>query len=348
MVLVLAVCGCGLIRDPDWIVVARIGKDKFTLGELDRHIAHMPFEQRVHLQTRDKRLEVLDQIIDRRLLLAEADRLGIVATQDEMVATFRTMLQAQGDERAQSATDEQLEAMLESDEIRMPSADVLKEYDLGDEDIERMRAEQRQKQQELRARVEEETRFRKLFARHVDSPVQVTEQEARDYYNANTERLKMPESVRFRYMTFTDEADAKAVLAKVEAGTAFEQLVQETADATEGRQAQELPLYFPVSSLPEDIRQPLAEAEPGVVVGPLRRAGRPGGFDLVQVIEHKPETLMPFDQVKDRIFAQVRLAKTQSAVADYVAELREKYNVRVYANRMRETPRFETSGAHAH
>jgi len=339
-VLLPGVWGCGIVRDPDMVVVARIGRDRILMGDLSRHIVRMPFEQRANLQEPEQRLAVLNQMVERRILLTEADALGITASSDDMLFTLRMSLQAQGDPRARTASREELTAMLDADTVDMPSAAVLKdEYGMGEQDLESMRAERVEQKEQFRKRIEEDTRIRKLVESQAGLGMQVTEQDARNFYDAHPDRLMMPETVRFRYMSVTDLTAAEKVLDQVRAGTSFEQLVKEAAEASDGKLGGEsLPLPF--NSLPEDVQPSMAEAQPGVVVGPLRRSA--DRYDLVEVFERNPPTLVPFDAAKAQIRAELLRVGQQSAAADYVRQLREKYEVRIYADRVRGARSFDT------
>jgi len=339
-VLLSGAWGCGIVRDPDIVVVARIGKDKILMGDLSRRIARMPFEQRANLLERKQRLAVLNQMVERRVLLTEADALGITASPDDILTTLRMSLQAQGDPRAQTASPEELMAMLDADTVDMPRAETLRDdYGLGEQDLESMHAERVEQKEQLRKRIEEETRIRKLVESLVGSNVQVTEQDVRNFYDAHPDRLMMPETVRFRYMSATDLVGSEKVLDQVRAGTSFEQLVKEAAEASDGKLAGESPLLA-FNSLPEDVRPSMAEAQLDVVVGPLRRSDN--RYDLVEVIERNPPTLVPFDSVKAQIRAELLRVGQQSAVVDYVRQLREKYEVRIYADRVRAERSLET------
>ena len=238
-VMLLAAWGCGIVRDPDMLVVARIGKEKIYAGDLSRHITDMPFEQRANLQQREQRLAVLNQMVEKRILLAEADKLGVQATPDDMLGTLRAYLQAKGDPRAGSASPEELTAMLDVDTLEIPSAGALQaDYGFDEQDVESMREEQTIQKLQLRKQIEDGARIRKLVATQTGSLVQVTDQDILDLYEANPDSFTMPESIRFRFVTVPDPFEAEKVRGRVEAGTPFEQIVNETAEASKGKLAQ--------------------------------------------------------------------------------------------------------------
>ena len=177
-VLLSGVWGCGIVRDDDMVVVARIGKEKIYAGDLSHHIALMPFEQKAKMQEREPRLAVLSQMVERRILLAEADKLAIQTTPPELMDTLRRYLQSQGDPQAGSASPEQLAAMLDESVVEMPSATTLqRDYDFSEQDVESMRVEQTEKKRDLRRKIEEAARIRKLLVVQASSLVQVTDED---------------------------------------------------------------------------------------------------------------------------------------------------------------------------
>ena len=343
-VLLLGAWGCGIVRDDDMVVVARVGKEKIYAGDVSRHIALMPFEQRANLQQREQRLVVLKQMVERRILLAEAEKLGIQATPADMLITLRIFLQAQGDQRARTASPAELAAMLDENTVDMPSAEALiGDYDFDEQDVELLREERAEQKHELRKRIDEAARIQKLLENEAGALVQVTDQDILDLYDAYPDRFTLPETVRFRYMSVPDLFASEKVRDQVKAGTPFEQLVKEAAEASGGKLAQELAMPLPINNLPEDVRVPMAEAQPGAIVGPLRRGD--DRYDLIQVIERNPPALVPFDMVKEQVHADLSRARRQTASLDYVRQLRDKYEVKIYSDRVRGELNFATASA---
>ena len=90
---------------------------------------------------------------------------------------------------------------------------------------------------------------------------------------------------------------------------------------------------LPLNKLPPDVRIPISEAEPGAIVGPLRRGD--DKYDLIQVIERKPPTLVPLDMVKEQVRVELSRARLQAAGSNYVRQLRDTYEVKIFNDRVR-------------
>jgi len=308
------------------------------MGELAEYIADMPFAQRAQLQGRDQRVAVLQQMVDRRVLLHEAEKAGIEVSPDDMVATLRVLLQMQGDKRAQSASADELRALMDPDhqDPDTPTDTVLIEYGQTEDDIKAMHAEQRMEKIHLRQRVKEETLIRKLLDKEVFDKFEMTESDLREFYNANIDMMKVPEGIRFRFMSLPTKKAADDILEQVKEGKSFEQIVKDTGGST----AMELPNYLPISKIPEDIREPLAHTEPGKIAGPLLRGDNQ--YDLVQIIDHRKEGVMPFEAVKDQIERAATMAKREKMQKEYITRLRKNYGVVLFPDNVIAATRLDS------
>jgi hypothetical protein len=83
-----------------------------------------------------------------------------------------------------------------------------------------------------------------------------------------------------------------------------------------------------VRSLPDDVRQLLADAGPG----DFRLYESPAGHYYVLYVYHViPAEPQPFENVKKEISKTVLNQKVTKAVEDYADKLREYYPVKIYA-----------------
>ena len=73
----------------------------------------------------------------------------------------------------------------------------------------------------------------RLLAREVNKRVSVSSSEVRRYYQDNPEEFEKPEQVRVRQIVVATEAEARKVLALLQAGTDFAALAREKSTAPE-------------------------------------------------------------------------------------------------------------------
>jgi len=98
----------GLTPEQASRVLATVGDRRITLGELARTLARMDQFDRIKYQSRERRRELLDEMIDAELLAGEARRLGLdrePETEDAVRMILRDALLAQAREGVRSPAE---------------------------------------------------------------------------------------------------------------------------------------------------------------------------------------------------------------------------------------------------
>ena len=185
--------------------------------------------------------------------------------------------------------------------------------------------------------------FRRAFEREVaaeaadlhisDSVPAASEEELRSYFEANRAHFTMPESRHvvhaFFYIppadaTAADRADreAAALLERVEGG---ESTLETEAEALKDSLP---PRYRDMvgdvgfvhqGSLVPEIGQAVFAADVGSLIGPLRTMY---GLHVAEVLEIRPERIMSFEEVKERVAARMRREQTVAALEKFEEGLR--------------------------
>jgi foldase protein PrsA len=296
---------CGLITDEDRIKIAQIGDRAITRGDLDLHIASLPIEQkreymgaRARVPTKEVKLRILDELILRELLQMEADKRGI------------------------EVTDEEVDNEMQRRGLGAMSSEALEEYGGGGEVHDH-------EQEAMRRDIAQELRIAKLRSQVLSPLLRMSDEEVRTHYEANKSRYAMIDRVRIRFATCTTMEDAQKILDRVHAGESFADIVATIQEETEGKAAQEWPeaVYMPLGGMrPPQLRDKLMQAEPGELIGPIERED---GFDIVQLIDRQPPAR---DALRNTVIRDL-LATTWN---DFVAQLKQEYEVRVFADKVPE------------
>lgn len=158
----------------------------------------------------------------------------------------------------------------------------------------------------------------------------VDEEALRDRYAEQLETFRTPEQRRARHILVTldqgadqaAEAEAKArieaIRARLTAGEAFATVAQEVSqDPGSASQGGDLGL------LGQGVMDPAFEGatfalELGQLSEPVRT---PFGYHLIEVTEIQPETLKPFEEVRDQLATEVSQGSTESAFYDMAERL---------------------------
>ncbi len=298
-----AVGACGLITDESRVKVARIGDEVITRGDLDSYIHQLPIEKKHNLKSKQAKLEKLREIVDQRVRLKEADKKGI------------------------EVTEEEIDREMARRGIMDITPEALEDYGpLEGADHEHGHAMPSQRED-----IAIEIRLAKLQWQAVPAGLTVSDEEIEQFYEANKARFVEPESVRMRFVTCTSLEEAQKILDRTRAGEDFAEIVRKTAAETQGRSGQGLIALADVG--PQELNDAIRAAEPGDILGPIRRAAK---FDIVQLIDRRAPREIPLDEVRNGIGQRLLVEKAQQAQVQFFADLNESYQVEIFPENLPE------------
>ena len=155
--------------------------------------------------------------------------------------------------------------------------------------------------------------------------INITDDEARKFYDENPAMFKNPERVHARHiLVSSDEALAK-VQAELKAGKSFDVVAKEYSidpgSAANGGDLGEFPRGMMV---PEFEKAAFELKNPGEVSEPVKSQF---GWHIIKLEEHIPESPIPFEQVKSRLVQELKDQKTQTTLQDRAKVLEGKYKV---------------------
>lgn len=174
--------------------------------------------------------------------------------------------------------------------------------------------------EEIRARIEEQVVREALVAKARN--IKVTESEARDFFEANRERLGAPESVRLRHILVATEREANDFMVALRAGGAdFAKLAsQASQDAGSREKGGDLGFVSRGLLLPE-IEKAAFALKSGEVAGPVRTQLGFHIFKAEEVLAAKPAV---FKEIKQDLVKALEAERIAKAWPDYLQELRRK------------------------
>ncbi len=370
---------------PPTEAAATVGDDKITYGELQR--AYRPAEENYRpaygaqftpelAQQLQLPRQVLEQLIQRRILLDEADRMGLAVSDAELSKELLglTVFQDEtgnfiGAEQYQNmvrqfgyGTPEEFEEAMRSDMLLGKLSRVLSDNivvaDTEVEEAYRERAETAKidffsvplanfRDESTLAAEEVEAFFQqniedfRLSERRaadylmidpdvVRQGIEVSDDELRAYYQANSADYDTEEQVRARQILLrvgdqrTEEqarAELEAIKQRVAAGEDFAQLATELSeDQFTASQGGEMAPFARGQILPE-VEEAAFGAQVGDIVGPI---GSANAFTLLQILEHTPGGLPPFEQMQDAVRRRVVSERAREAAEAKANELADR------------------------
>lgn len=263
--------------------------------------------ERLTLAERRERMQevpaaVFSSLLDELLLLARADQLGVVHTEEELETQLAQVRQRYGFE-----DDAAFEAAL---------------------------AQTGSNLREFRDHMRNQMRMNEVMAREVRNKIDVGEELARLYYRDNPEAFMTPQRMRLRELVVLDSSQlteaerrqlAESIRQEIVAGRSLEELVAEHQEAGSTSGVIELG-WVHGGDLADELESAVWALPVDGVSAPV--ASR-GGLHVLQVVEREEEGLQPFNDVSEQ--AQLRAAN--EAMADraqsYLVELEDHSYVRL-------------------
>ena len=310
-------------------VLVKVNGDIITKTDLEnRQIAALREKMKTQVDADDLKTDE-----GLKKALAEVTPQLLVDTIDEM------LLVQLGKEKGYRLTDEQFKEWL---------ADLRKRENLLDDaKWQAVLKQEGMTLEGLRQNVERNMLITRVQQDEVGSKLQITEEEARQYYLAHKEEFAQPATVTLREILVevpkTDQqgvagvnvgadedakARAESLRARVLGGEDFAKLAAEVSAAPSKANGGLIgPLN--VAELSPALQDLIARLKPGDVTDPLRV---PNGYQLLKLDTFNPAATPPFESVRD-------------LAADRVHEQRQRTEVRKFLNRIRSQAIIEWKNA---
>lgn len=161
--------------------------------------------------------------------------------------------------------------------------------------------------------------------------VNVTDEEAKKYYDANPAAFTRPDDVvklQLIGITSGDQAKADAALKEATANpNNFAEAVKkysEIPNAGTG-ETNDLPLTE-LAKTHAPVAEAVKVAQKGQVINSVIKVNNE--WYIVKVLDKAPKGLVAYDKVKDMIKNQLKIQKRQEANQKYVQEIADKYNIK--------------------
>ncbi len=257
----------------------------------------------------------VNELVIEELLDEEAKRAGIDITVDQAIAEITKQLAAENP----PVTLEEYKTRLEAQGI---SFDTMKAF------------------------LARNMKYSQLLETKVGDAIQTTEEEARKFYEGNPDEFKVPEQVRASHILISTEptdASADANQVKAQAREKAERLlkqVKEGADfATVAKENSSCPSaanggdlgFYPRG----EWAKPFEDAAFAMKVGEISDLVETQfGYHIIQVTGHTDPNTITFAAAKDRIIENLKAAKRQKALGNYIESLRQKATIAYAAGDM--------------
>lgn len=237
------------------------------------------------------RRRVLDELVERALLLQEARARSVVVGQDQVERAFlRVRAEYPG-----SHFDDLL-------------------------------AQQRLSQADLKARLADQLTIERLFEEQVFSGLQVTDAEIQRHYADHAQEFDEPERVRVLQVVVSTKEEALSVREKLRKNPqTFAEVARKSSIAPEGKAGGDLGYIGRGSGFPEvfDVTFTLPLNKVSEVTP------SPYGFHIFKVVDRRPAAHRTLDAARGDIAEKLAREKRAQAQQDYLKTLRERARIDV-------------------
>jgi peptidyl-prolyl cis-trans isomerase C/foldase protein PrsA len=277
----------------EWL--AMVGDEPVTKREVAGELAKVKHEYR-HVPAHEVpnwatvKEALLENAIERRLLLQEARRRG----------------------------------------IRVPAADIEKAVRLSSAGYERDRFEENllatgQTLTEFRAGVEERLSMEALFREAVFKPIRVEDSEARAHYQANPERFAVPEAVHVLHIAVRMEPEARRLWERIHNGASFEELARRYSVSPDGAKSGDVG-FITRGQKPRFFEDACFRLKPGQL-SPVTPSEY--GYHLFKVLEKRAMRSRTFEEARSEVVAELRREKERAAEITFRREVRARTPVQI-------------------
>jgi peptidyl-prolyl cis-trans isomerase C len=183
----------------------------------------------------------------------------------------------------------------------------------------------------------------KFMQTHWAGKIEVTEEDARKYYDENPEDFETPEQIRASHIlikpelvdpnanpnTDPNEAKAKArekaedLLKQIKEGADFAELAKSHSACPSAPKGGDLG-FFPRGQTVQEFENVAFELEIGQISEIVETEY---GYHIIKATDHKDASTIPFEQTKDNIIIQLTQQKQSELAEEYIDTLKAEANI---------------------
>jgi len=163
--------------------------------------------------------------------------------------------------------------------------------------------------------------MRRLYNTQIASRVEITNQEAQEYYNKNVDQIQS--ELHLGMIKFSNQEDAEAALKKIRSGETFKKVAE--ANLPQGIPAGQRPPwdmgFVTWSQIPDELWPAVHKLKRGEVSEVV--SSKRTGFHIFTLLDRRKNSKMEFSQASGLIMTRLRDKKIMQSFENYVAKLKK-------------------------
>ncbi len=274
---------------PGTRVVARVGDRGITAAEVYRGLYPQGQPEDAKADAGAAR-RVVEQLVERALILAWAEANGLRVSDDDVEARLR---------------------LIRADFGARDFVSYLKSQGLALETFKEI--------------VRDDVAVEAAIEAAVVDKVSVSYEDVVAYYNVRADEFEVPAEYHLKQIITEDKAKAKASLAKLEYGATFEEVARELSISPDRHMGGDVG-YTTLEALPPEVGAVVKELPPGRTSGIIET---PYGFEIVKVVGVREARRKPLAEVRTEIEDRLRTEREEEAYARWLEELKKTAKISV-------------------
>jgi parvulin-like peptidyl-prolyl isomerase len=297
MIFLILLNGCsgdrsGFFGKMDDNVVVLVNGLPVTIQEVEERLRYIDQEREISPVKREKQSMVLkkaivEELVNRKLLLAEALERGIEVQAEEVA-----------DER------DRLFGRLTADELQ----EALENAQVTADRWEKIHAE--------------EMMVRKLMD-EITLGLSVSDGDVENYYKLNKAQFFQPESVRARQIVVTSEEEAQEIRVSISRGDDFAETARKVSFSPEAKDGGDLG-FFERGQMPRELEYVAFSLKVGQLSQVVET---PYGYHLILVEEKRPARQLDLEEVKGRVRETLMVREREKKFQELLVNLRSKADI---------------------
>lgn len=167
--------------------------------------------------------------------------------------------------------------------------------------------------------------IRKVIDEVIAPGVEVTKEEASNYYKAHPEEYKTSVEVRARMIVVGNEEEANSIRVRLKKGEKFAKVAEEVSLGPEGKMGGDLG-FFGKGEMPKEFED-VVFALPVGRLSPVVKT--PYGYHIFLVEEKRKARVLRFPEVREKIMTRLKMEKVDKEFQDWVRRLKERARIEV-------------------
>ncbi|UCD85830.1 MAG: peptidylprolyl isomerase [Deltaproteobacteria bacterium] len=276
-------------------ILATVNGQKIVFGEFKKELTAFQSQYDRSFPTARKisqslKVTLLNQMIERKLLSQEAQRLGIEVSEEELRSNIDRI---RGD-----YPENRFERTLEIEYINL---------------------------EDWETRLRENLLVKKLIDQVILTRITISGEEAQRYYQDHLSEYEVPEQVHARQIVVETEREARDILQRLKEGEDFIEVARESSLSPDSEKGGDLG-FFPRGKMPPEFDQVAFSLRPGKLSNVVKS---PYGYHIFKVEDKKKAGRREFSEVKEEILAKLKQEKQEEEYLSWLTELKSRAKIKI-------------------